>query len=206
MKKERLSHLAECAVLAALSTVLALLPLIRLPYGGEVTVCAMLPAIAAGYRNGPRWGILCGAVCGVLRLFLLGGLSDLKGISAAAVIGSLVFDYLLAFGVLGLAGLYRHRLRPMPAFGLGTATVILLRYAAHFISGVVFFGEYAGWFFTEGAGASWGAAVLERFSGFGLICVYSVTYNGLYMIPELIVETAAAFALAPLLARLPERG
>ena len=200
MKTQKTRILVECAILVALASVLSLPFLPKLPYGGTVTLCGMLPIIVAGYRNGIRWGLLSGFVFGLLQLFVLGGLGDLKGVTAATFAGSLILDFVIAFGVLGLAGMYKNKLSsPRAAFVAGTATVIALRYLAHIVSGVILFGTYAEWFFTDGGGASYGAGILSSFSGLGLSAVYSVIYNGLYMVPELVIETVVALLIAKLI-------
>lgn len=206
MKQNKVACLVECAIMVALSCVLSFIAFNKLPFGGSVTLCSMLPIIIAGYRNGPKWGLISGTVYGLLQLLVLGGLADLKGVGVTTVIGSIVFDFLVAFAVLGLSGMFKSKIKNnVVSFGLGTAVVILLRYLSHFVSGAIFFGEWAEWFFTEGGGVSFGGPILESFSGAGLSCVYSAIYNGLYMIPELILTTVVAFAVAPLLAKLPRR-
>jgi len=206
VNKNKISCLVECAIMVALACVLSFISFSKLPYGGSVTACSMLPIVIAGYRNGPKWGLMTGTVYGLLQLLVLGGVADLKGVGIATVIGSVLFDFLIAFGVLGLGGIFRGRIKNnVVALGTGTFVAVLLRYVSHFVSGAIFFGSYAEWFFTEGAGAAYGQTILDTFTGAGLACVYSVIYNGLYMIPELILETAVAFAVAPLLAKLPQR-
>lgn len=203
MKNKRVHILTEAAVMVALATVLSLPFLPKLPYGGSVTLCGMLPIVLVGYRHGLKWGVLSGFVFSLLQLFVLGGLGDFKGVSAGTVVGSLIFDFLVAFSVLGLGGIFRKRIEnPVLALPLGTAVALLLRYLSHFISGVIFFGNYAEWFFTEGGGAAYGAGILETFSGTGLACVYSLIYNGLYMIPELVVNVVAAVVLGAVIHRL----
>jgi thiamine transporter len=66
------------------------------------------------------------------------------------------------------------------------------------ISGAIFYGEWAEWFFLESAAkdlavSSW---VMNKFSGTGLAVAYSVVYNGLYMFPEMIITAVAAGAIS----------
>ena len=200
MSKTR--KLVECAIMVALATVLGLISLfvtgfLRLPYGGSVTLCGMLPVVLIGYRNGVKWGLLSGFVLGFMHLLFLGGVSDMKGISAATFAGSLMLDFFIAFALLGLSGIFKTRINSaVSSFAVGTAFALSLRYLAHFISGVILFSEYANWFFTEGDGKEYGGFILDRFSGFSLSVVYSLIYNGLYMIPEIIITTLAAFLIA----------
>lgn len=69
-----------------------------------------------------------------------------------------------------------------------------LRYLAHIISGYIFFGTWAEWFFSQD-GFALGAKILEKFSGQGLALLYSVIYNGLYMIPEIIITAIVALII-----------
>ena len=83
---------------------------------------------------------------------------------------------------------------------VGTAFALFLRYIVHIISGALFYGMWAEWFFSE-AGA-FGQTVLSSLSGSALAWFYSVCYNGLYMIPEIILTTILARVLATLLPKL----
>ncbi|MBP5270198.1 MAG: energy-coupled thiamine transporter ThiT, partial [Clostridia bacterium] len=59
--------MVESAILIAIATVLSLIKIIQLPYGGSVTIAAMLPIIIISYRHGLGWGIASGLVYGVIR-------------------------------------------------------------------------------------------------------------------------------------------
>jgi thiamine transporter len=67
-----------------------------------------------------------------------------------------------------------------------------LRYVAHVVSGAIFFGTWAEWFFTQDGFPAWGQAILNTFSGDALATVYSIIYNGTYMIPEIIITAVVA--------------
>ncbi len=63
--------------------------------------------------------------------------------------GSIFFDYIFAFTVLGVAGIFRNTaLINNRSFIKGIALAGFLRYLMHSISGVLFFSQFAG---TEGA-------------------------------------------------------
>lgn len=70
---------------------------------------------------------------------------------------------------------------------LGALIALLVRYIMHIISGAIFFGEWAEWFFTQDGFYAIGEKIMNTFSGGALALVYSVFYNGLYMIPEIII-------------------
>ena len=70
---------------------------------------------------------------------------------------------------------------------LGALVALSLRYLSHILSGFLFFGAWAEWFFTQDSIGAFGAYMLSRFSGKMLAFLYSVIYNGTYMIPEIII-------------------
>ena len=178
----RTQALTECAVMIALGTVLSFVKFEGLwGQGGSITLCSMLPVIAAAYRHGPRAGFLSGAVFGVLQLML--GADALKGNSLSVFVAAVFLDYILAYGVLGAAGLFRNGRNSALAFAGVAAFAVLLRFVCHFISGVLVWSSYA-----------------PQAHGLPLY-IYSLTYNGSYMLPELIITTVAAFALYPVLTR-----
>ena len=79
MKISRTRALVECAVLLAIATVLSLVKLVDLPYGGSVTVASMLPVVIISYRHGLGYGLLSGAVFGVIQQLL--GLNTLSWVT-----------------------------------------------------------------------------------------------------------------------------
>ncbi len=119
--------LAELTVFVALTVVLrdVLPPLFEMPQGGSVTIAGLVPIIWFALRRGPKYGILAGAVYGIINAFLPGAyvIHPVQGL----------LDYPLAFGALGLAGFFRK----MPL--LGVAIGIVGRFLCSFTSGVIFF-------------------------------------------------------------------
>ena len=104
--------------------------------------------------------------------------------------------------MLGLGGIFRKKLGKTPALCLGCVVALSLRYLAHVVSGAIFFGAWAEWFFTDVMAGAFGQAILSTFSGASLSVVYSIVYNGMYMIPEIIVTTL----IAAVIAQLPQIG
>lgn len=184
-RSARTLNLVTGGVLVALGTVLSFIKVFDLPYGGSITLCSMLPVMLFSYRAGTKWGLGAGFVFSVLELLF--GLDALKGISGTTVAGSIFLDYLLAFTVLGLAGIFRNKIKNGPlAFTLGCLVAGLLRYASSFLSGWILWGEYADVNFSP---------MLAGMSGNTLACFYSLFYNGSYMIPEILITCVAAFLL-----------
>ena len=201
MKNNKLRVLVSCALLLAVSAVLSIFPKFKfLPNGGSVTFCSMLPIILASYVFGVKQGLLTAFAFSLIQLIT--GFSG-SGLGPVAFVVELLFDYLVAFTVLGLGGMYRKNSDPRRALALGSLTATVLRFLSHFISGVVVWGEYAEWFFENMS--SFGENILSRFSGTALMMLYSAVYNGSYMIPEIIITTIAAVLIAPFAKTLKDR-
>jgi thiamine transporter len=105
-------------------------------------------------------------------------------------------DYILAYTLLGLGGLFRNKMTTGRALVLGCVVALGARYLCHIVSGAIFYGAWAEWFFTlEGIYELMGKAILDAFSGNSLAILYSVVYNGCYMIPEMIITPLAALVV-----------
>lgn len=178
MKNSRVRMLTECAVLLALAVALSYVKFFSLPFDGSITLLSMLPICLVAIRHGLAWG-LGTAFCYSWFQILQGGVFA-WGLTPGMLVASLFLDYILAFTVLGFAGLFRRR--GMGGVLLGVALVCLLRFLAHFVSGVVLW------------------ANLEEFVAFGREWVgrpwlYSLCYNGVYMLPETVFTVLGAFIL-----------
>lgn len=157
MKKMSTKMLVEAGVMIGLAQVLSYVKVFEAPYGGSVTAGSMIPIIFFALRWGAKPGLLAGTVYGILQ-FVLGPMYSFHPIS-------ILFDYVVAFGLLGLAGLFKKNI--LGAM-LGVITAIFARFVCHVISGVIVFASYAP------AGTSpW---------------IYSIVYNGTYLLPELIIS------------------
>jgi thiamine transporter len=161
--------LTEAAIAVALSFVLGLFVLFKMPFGGSVSL-EMIPLILLSLRQGWKVGVIAGTAYGLLDLaidhFVVHPLQ-------------LLLDYPLAFGVLGLAGLFKPTVRGAI---LGATVAVLARFSCHFLSGVVFFASYAADY------------DLNPF-------LYSALYNVAYLAPSLGI---AVVVVVVLLKRLEE--
>lgn len=164
--------LTESAVMLALSLVLDYFKLIDLPYGGSVTLCSMLPIILISYRHGILWGLAGGFTSGVLQLLM--GLKSLSyATSFAAAVAIIMLDYILAFTVMGLGGIFRGVLKKQSSAVLGGIVLVcVIRYAFHTISGCTV----------------WAGLSIPTTQAF----FYSVVYNATYMLPELLITVIGA--------------
>ena len=200
-------RLTASAVMLSLATSLALvcefIPFLNLPFGGGFTVASMLPIDIISYMYGLRWGlftsfaysciqVLMSLILGktVLALFTPAS-DDYMGLGVAFAV--IIIDYLAAYTVLGLGGVFRGVIKNKTvAIVTGVVFALTLRYLCHIISGYIFYGAWAEWFFTQEGFYAIGERILEKFSGGGLALIYSVFYNGLFMIPEIIITAIAA--------------
>lgn len=195
-KRFNTRYLVESAIMIALATILSELKVIPFVFGGGITICAMVPIILLSYRWGVKRGFLCAFVFGVIQL-LIGIAKHSFGFELWLVILDVVLEYVLAYTLLGLGGIFRNRLKsPVAALTLGGLVAIFARYLLHFIAGATIWGSYAEWFFMEDAGMSIGETVMNTFHGFGLSMVYSGVVNGSLMIGEMIVSVIALIVIA----------
>jgi thiamine transporter len=140
MKKNEIQKITLTSVFAAIAFVFGLLTKyvpglnLEMPQGGSVFGFPMIPIVMLGFILGWKYGILGGFIYGLTSVMLDGGLYHW---------GSLFFDYLIAFGVLGLTGLFKKDLYHPVKFVLIILLVGFLRYVSHGLSGVILFGEFA---------------------------------------------------------------
>jgi len=204
-------RLVESGLMIALATILSMLKLLHLPWGGSVTLCSMLPMILLSYRYGVRWGAfsslvysvlqaLLGAIDGTFTMVALGAESGSysSGLFVipywAAVVGIVLLDYIVAFTALSLGGLFRQGKNKPLSLLEGIVVAGLARYCAHILSGFIFFATYSSWFFGE-VGA-FGEMMLSTFSGNLLFFLYSTIYNGCFMLPEILITGVCGYLLA----------
>lgn len=192
-------RLVETGILLAMATILSVIQPFALPFGGGITIVSMLPIVLLSYRHGVKWGLFSAFIYSLLQIVT--GFGTVKGFFVPedyalwAGIGIVLLDYVIAYTMLGFGGIFRNKLKAPLALCLGSIVALLLRYLVHTISGAIFFGAWAEWFFTQEGFYAIGAKIMETFSGGGLAIVYSIFYNGLYMIPEIILTAIVAFII-----------
>ena len=179
-KNTKTKMLVEGAVMVALATILSYLRIVKFPWGGSITVLSMLPIIVFALRYGVKSGLAVSFVYALVQLgqgILVDGLLG-WGLSVPMLLACIFLDYLGAFAVLGLAGMFGNK--SWGGIIGGTVIAMLLRMLLHFISGVVIF---------HSAGMLWEGFATEN------TWLYSLVYNGAYMLPEIIFTTAGALVL-----------
>ncbi len=158
--KTNTRELAEISITVALSVVLNYIKIYQLPWGGSITLGSMVPIMLLAYRRGPKVGIMAGVVFGLVQMAL-------EGYIYYPV--QIILDYPLAFACLGLAGLFKKQ--PL----IGVAVALTGRFLSHFVSGVVFFAEYA-------------PVEMGPY-------VYSAVYNGSYILGEIVISGIIIYLL-----------
>lgn len=179
MQNKKTQILVEGAAMVALATVLSFIRIIRLPWGGSVTLLSMLPIFIFSIRRGAKSGLVVSFLYSLVQ-FGQGVMDGIFGwgLTPMMLIGCIFLDYIGAFSVLGIAGIFRKK--KLPGWICGICLAITLRFIMHFLSGVVIwhsFGELWNGFSTENT------------------FVYSFLYNGFYMALEMIFTVAGAIAL-----------
>ena len=175
VRNKKIFVIVEGAVMVALATVLSYIRVYKLPSGGSITLLSMLPIVLFSIKYGIKYGLGVAFVYSLVQLFQ--GITDGLfgwGHRAPMLIACILLDYVLAFSVLGFAGMFRKL--GIRGWVAGTVIAMLLRLLCHFASGVVIWksvGEIFGLNITK----SW---------------LYSILYNGSYMLPEIIFTTVAA--------------
>ena len=172
MNQSKTKSLVECAIMIALATVLSMIKLAELPYGGSITIASMLPIAIIAYRRGMGWGLGSAFVYGVVQQLL--GLNSLSYVTTwQSIVAVILLDYIVAFTVIGFAGIFRNKIENQ-ALGLtlGCVFVSILRYICHVISGAT---VWAGLSIPTQAALS-----------------YSFVYNATYMLPECIILAVTA--------------
>lgn len=160
--------LVYCAMCIALAAVTSMIKLFSFPTGGSITLCSMLFAMLPGFFFGPVVGIVSGVAYGVLQFIM-----DPYVLTPVQA----VLDYVFAFGAFGLSGFFANQKNGLR---IGYLAACVGRFFFAFLSGWVFFGEYA-W---EG----WNPAAYSA--------VYNLIYIGAEAILTLIILSIPAMSKA----------
>ena len=177
--------LVLAAILVALAVALSFAKLFEMPMGGSVTLGSMLPIMILSLSLGIKWGLAGGTVFALFQLMqaLIEGNVFPYCETAGTLIVCILFDYVVPFVFIGLTGALRSlrigRFRHAGAYA-GIVLVCAVRFLSHFVTGVAIWGQWA----PDGMGKY----------------LYSLLYNGGYMLPELGIT----LVLAALLLEAPE--
>lgn len=169
---EKILRLVLSAVMIGLATVLSMLTIVKMPLGGSITPLSMLPICMISIMYGTGWGLGTAFVYSLVQLGLDLGAALGWGLSGKALAVCFLVDYILAFTALGLAGAFRKK--GLAGACAGIAFALAVRFVCHVISGGTVFSIWCEW------SNAW---------------VYSICYNGAFMLPELLLTMAAAVLL-----------
>ena len=168
--KQTTKKLTVSAIFIALSTVLSMIPIVQMPLGGKLTPVSMLPVCLIAVMYGTRYAVLPCLAYGFIQLFL-GGVFG-WGLSLGQLIACMLLDYVVAYGCMALAGLWRKN--GIKGICASIALAMLGRFMCHFASGVILW------------------RTLDVFNN---PYIYSLAYNGAYMLPEMILTVVGAVLL-----------
>jgi len=186
-KNSTVYSLCESAIMIALAAVFSLLrfPPFRIDLwanGGSIDF-VMVPIIILGWRRGFKWAIPAGLALGLVECLIGGGIG--WGLP------SVLLDYVLAFGAVGVAGFFRNEKWGLYA---GAVAASVARFVIHFVAGVTI----------------WKLAVGDSVELFGMsfggdtAYLYSLVYNGSYMLGNMLIALAVVLLLSKPLKKLPK--
>lgn len=170
-------QLVESALMIAVAVVLNEVLKIPSPLGGGLTVVSMLPLVIISHRHGAAWGLFTAFVFSLIEM-----LFGLKNIgyadSTVMAIGIMFLDYILAYSVIGLSGIFG---KSRKAVAIGIAVTFTLRFISHWVAGA--------WI--------WGVWMPDEYMGMTMTnpWIYSALYNGWYMAAELVLTEIVAMLL-----------
>ncbi len=170
--------LAESALMVALSiAIFAVSDLLPWPfiYGGSFSLFGQVPIIIVSYRHGIKNGLAASTVLAIFEMIIgYRNFTHVTGIIAYLIVA--FADYIVAFGCLGLGGIFKGKLgKQSSELVLGGIFVSVVRFICHFISGVTIWTGYC----PEGMA----------------IATYSFFYNGSYMAIELALTIIGLLAV-----------
>lgn len=171
-KPQRTKILAQVVVFSALAGGLYAVRIWTLPYGGSITLGSMVPVMWLSIRRGIKIGFIAGVVYGILAFTI-----DIVLVGAGNIIATpvqAVLEYPVAFGVIGLTGMF-HR-RTVTFIVAGEAIAVFIRFSIHVFAGYIF------WVYVYAFPPQ-----------FGLW--YPVVYNGGFLAVEFTISTFILVAL-----------
>lgn len=179
MRNTKTQIMVEGAVMVAMATALSFISIVQMPWGGTVTLLSMLPIVIFSIRRGLKAGFAVSLLYALIQ-FAQGAMKGLFGwgLTPGMLAACIFLDYIGAFFVLGIAGIFRKK--KFPGWMGGIILAVTLRFLCHFLSGAVIW---------QSIGELWNGFSTDN------TFLYSFLYNGCYMLPELILTLAGAAAL-----------
>lgn len=171
-KLTNLTTLTECAVMLALAFALSCAKIFEMPMGGSVTIASMLPIMLISVKYGIGTGLATGLMYSLTQLMQAFASANVFPYceTGATLAMCIIFDYIVPFTVLGLAGIFRKikitRNVEINVY-IGIISVVILRFLCHFITGVAIWGQWA----PDGMGKY----------------LYSFLYNGSFLSVDFLI-------------------
>ena len=167
--KAAIAAMCEGALMIAMAEILSFLPLYKMPWGGSIDL-AMLPIFLFCFKWGFGPGMIVSTAHAVLQTLFEGGIA----IGWQSIVG----DFLLAYMILGTAGLF-HKMTG--GYYIGVTVGCVLRFCIHFVVGATI----------------WAAYMPSEFFGMTMTSpwLYSALYNGAYMVPDCIAVLLVGWLL-----------
>lgn len=175
-RNQKTSRLVFSAIMIAIGTVLSMLK-IDFVMGGGLTICAMLPLVMVSFRYGTKWGVFTAFVYSILQCLL--GLDNVQyATSVGMAIAIILLDYIVAYTVIGFSGIFKGKAKNFKsALILGISLTFFARFLCHFATG---------WIIWD---ALWP-------NEFGMAApLYSLCYNGSYMLAEAIISSVCGMII-----------
>ncbi|MBO6062300.1 MAG: energy-coupled thiamine transporter ThiT [Clostridia bacterium] len=175
--KVKTLQLVESALMIAVAVVLNELLKIPSPLGGGLTVVSMLPLVLISHRYGAGWGLFTAFIFSLIELIF--GLKNVGYASTALMAAGIIFlDYILAYSVIGLSGIFG---KSRAAVATGIAVTFTLRFICHLVCGALI----------------WKQWMPEEYMGMAMTnpWIYSALYNGWYMAAELVITMIVAMII-----------
>ncbi|MBQ7090032.1 MAG: energy-coupled thiamine transporter ThiT, partial [Clostridia bacterium] len=181
MNKQKLRMMTEGGIMVALAFILSFIKVVDMPFGGSITACSMVPIILIAYRYAKKisWGILIAFLYSMLQLLMDFGAMR-KSVDWKSLIAILILDYVIAFTVLGLGGIFKKFFKNQwNGLMAGAALACTLRFVCHTISGCTV----------------WAGVSVPTADGLW----YSILYNAAYMVPETLLTIGVCFYIGRML-------
>lgn len=177
-KNQTVLIITEISILTALAIIfdwIANLVNIRLfPNGGSISI-SMLPVFILAYRR----GLLSALISGLL----LGTLQTLLGVTYYLYFLQFLFDYTIAYGLVGFAGVFFRMVHSnktnIQLIGIISGVILggVLRYMSHVIAGVVYWARVI----EDTSKVDFSKPITKS------AWLYSLGYNATYMVPSIII-------------------
>lgn len=175
MKTTNTRTLTECAMMLALAVGLSFICYeMPMGMGGSITPASMLPILLIGIKYPPKWSFGTAFVYSLFQLLqaVMKGTVFVYCETWVVVLCCVLLDYLLPFTLLGITAFAKKDHLSVYIF---TVLAVFIRFGCHFLSGILIWGQWA-----------------ENMSP----AVYSLLYNGSFLLPELLICLAV---MTPLL-------